>query len=65
MFEKNDVWVCSMSNVTYLVKALLGSMFDVSSFKAKNWVFKFEFVWCSKNDVGVRSIFDKMVFDTF
>ena len=46
-------------------------MFDVRSFEAKNKVFKFnhqymnkfEFVRCSKNDVRVRSMFDKMVFD--
>ena len=47
-------------------------MFDVRSFEAKNKVFEFddqsmnmfEFVQCSKNDVRVRSMFDKMVFDT-
>ena len=46
-------------------------MFDVRSFEAKNKVFEFdhqqtntfEFVRCSKNDVQVRSMFDKMVFD--
>ena len=45
--------------------------FDVRSFKAKNRVFDFdhqymntfEFVQCSKKDVPVRSMFDKMVFD--
>ena len=31
-----------MSNIENLVKALLGSMFDVCSFKAKNRVFKFD-----------------------
>ena len=44
-------------------------MFDRS--KPKNRVFEFnekkmnmfEFVQCSKNDVRVRSMFDKMVFD--
>ena len=53
------------------MKALLGSKFDVRSFEAKNWVFEFnhqqmntfEFVRCSKTDVRVRSMFDKMVFD--
>ena len=60
-----------MSNLVNLVKALLGSMFDVRSFEAKKRVFEFdhqqmntfEFVRCSKNDVRVRSMFDKMVFD--
>ena len=53
------------------MKTELGSKFDVRSFKAKNRVFEFdhqqmnmfEFVRCSKNDVRVRSMFDKMVFD--
>ena len=53
------------------MKALLGLKFDVRSFKAKNRVFEFdhqqmnmfEFVRCSKNDVRVGSMFDKMVFD--
>ena len=52
-------------------EGLLGSLFDVRSFKAKNKVFEFdhqqtnmfEFVRCSKNDVRVRSMFHKMVFD--
>ena len=60
-----------MSSLVYLVKALLGLMFDVRSFEANNVVFEFdhqqmntfEFVRCSKNDVRVRSMFDKMVFD--
>ena len=46
-------------------------MFDVRSFKAKNRVFEFDhqlinmfdFIRCSKNDVTVRSMFDKMVFN--
>ena len=46
-------------------------MFDVRSFEAKVRVFEFDyqeintfkFVRCSKNDVRVRSMFDKMVFD--
>ena len=46
-------------------------MFDVRSFKAKNRVFKFdhqqmntfEFVQCSKHDVRVRPMCNKMVFD--
>ena len=53
------------------MKALLGSKFDVRSFEAKNRVFEFdhqqmntfEFVRCLKNDVRVRSMFDKMVLD--
>ena len=60
-----------MSNLVNVVKALLGSKFDVRSFEAKNRVFEFDhqqmntfkFVRCSKNDVRVRSMFDKMVFD--
>ena len=48
-----------MGNLVNVVKALLGSKFDVRSFKAKNRVF----VQCSKNDVRVCSMFDKMVFD--
>ena len=47
MFEliqcsKNDVWDSSMSNLVNLVKALLGSKFDVWSFEAKNRVFEFD-----------------------
>ena len=69
--SKNDVPFCSMSNFVNLAKALLGSMFDIRSFESKNRVFEFdhqymnmfEFVRCSKNDVQVRSMFDKMVFD--
>ena len=46
-------------------------MFDVRSFEAKIKVFEFnyqyvntfEFVWWSKNDVPVWSMFDEMVFD--
>ena len=45
-------------------------MFDVCLFEAKNRMFEFdhqsmnifEFVLCSKNDVRVCSMFDKMVF---
>ena len=61
MFEfvrcsKNDVRVSSMSDLVNVVKALLGSKFDVRSFEAKNRVFEFnhqqmnmfEFVRCSK-----------------
>ena len=40
--QKNDVRVCSLSNVVNLVKALLGSKFDVRLFKAKNKVFQFD-----------------------
>ena len=61
---KNDVRVCSISNLVNLVKALLGSMFDLSiSFDGHVRV-TFEFVRYSKNDVQVRSMFDKMVFNT-
>ena len=42
MFGKNDVRVGSMSNLVNLVKALLGSMFDVCLFEPKNWVFEFD-----------------------
>ena len=60
-----------MSDLVNVVKALLGSKFDVRSFEAKNRVFEFdrqqmttfEFVRCSKNDVRIRSMYDKMVFD--
>ena len=46
-------------------------MFDVRSFEPKNRVLEFDYqkmnmfmsVQCSKNDVQVRLIFDKMVFD--
>ena len=46
-------------------------MFDVRLFEAKIQVFEFdhqlintfEFIGCSKNDVQVHSMFDKMVFD--
>ena len=45
-----------MSNLVNLVKSLLGSMFDIRSFEAKNRVFEFdyqkmntfEFVQCSE-----------------
>ena len=46
---------------------LLGSMFDVHSFEAKIQVFKFNRwrrsfdVRCSKNDIWVRSMVDKMM----
>ena len=49
-----------MSDSVTLVKAILGSMFDVCLFKAKNRVFEFDRF--SKNDVRVRSMFDEMVF---
>ena len=60
-----------MSNLVNVVKTVLGSKFDVRSFEANNRVFEFdhqqmnmfEFVRCSKNDVRVPSMFDKMVFD--
>ena len=59
-----------MSNLVNLVKVLLGSMFYVCLFEAKNRVLEFdhqlintlEFTQCSKNDVRDRSMFDKMVF---
>ena len=40
--RKNDVRVSSMSNLVNVVKALLGSKFDVRSFEAKNRVFEFD-----------------------
>ena len=60
-----------MSKLVNVVKTLIGSKFDVRSFEAKNRVFEFDhqqmnmfkFVRCLKNDVRVRSMFDKMVFD--
>ena len=60
-----------MSNLANLVKALLGLMFNVHSFKAKNRVFEFDhqymntfkFVRCLKNNVRVRLVLDKMVFN--
>ena len=60
-----------MSNLVNVVKALLGAKFDVRSFEAKNRVFEFnyhkmntfEFVRCSKNEVHVHFMFNKMVFD--
>ena len=58
-----------MSNLVNLVKALLGSMLDVCSFKAKKKVFEFDhqkmntFEFIRKNDVQVCSMLDKMVFD--
>ena len=47
-------------------------MFDVRSIEAKNRVLEFnyqnmnmfEYIQCSKNDVLVSSMFDKMVFDS-
>ena len=43
-----------MSNLVNVVKALLGSKFDVRSFEAKNRVFKFDHQFL---------MFGKMVFD--
>ena len=40
--RKTDVRVCSLSNLVNLVKAPLGSKFDVRSFEAKNRVFEFD-----------------------
>ena len=40
--RKNYVPVSSISNLVNLVKALLGSMFDVCLFGAKNRVFEFD-----------------------
>ena len=40
--SKNDVRVCSISNLVNIVKAQLGLMFDVRSFEAKNRVFEFD-----------------------
>ena len=71
-FSKNDVQVCSMSNLVNLVKALLDLIFDFRSFEAKNRVFEFdrqqmntfEFFQCSISDVQVRLMFYEMVFTT-
>ena len=71
MFEKL-MFEYVRCNLVNLVKAPLSSKLDVRSFKAKNRVFEFDdqqmnmfkFVRCSKNDVRVRSMFDKKVFDT-
>ena len=58
-----------MSDLVILInKGPIGSMFNVHSFKPKNRMLEFnhqsfKFVRCSKNDVRVRSMFDKMVFD--
>ena len=60
-----------MSKLVNVVKTLIDSKFDVGSFKAKNRVSEFnhqqmnmfKFVRCSKNDVRVRSMFEKTVFD--
>ena len=59
MFEsvKNNVGVCLKSNLVNLVKALLGSKFDVRSVEAKNRAFEFDHLWlntfelvrCSRN----------------
>ena len=46
-------------------------MFNVFTFEAKNRMFEFdlqsmnmfEFVWCSKNDVRVHMMFDKIAFE--
>ena len=59
MFEK------MMSNLVNLVKALLRSMFDVCSCKAKNWLFEFnhpsmnmfEFVRCSTKWCSTHHLF--------
>ena len=40
--RKNDVRVSSMSDLGNVVKALVGSKFDVQSFEAKNRVFEFD-----------------------
>ena len=65
--SKNNVWGCSMSNLVNLVTALLGSMWDFSSFEAKNRVFEvdhqwmntFQFFRCLRNDVQISSMFNK------
>ena len=41
-WSKNDVRVSSMNDSVNLVKALLGSMYDVCTFEAKIQVFKFD-----------------------
>ena len=47
--RKHDVQMSLMSDLVNLVKSLLGSMFDVHLFQAKNRVFEFhyQFLWCS------------------
>ena len=72
--RKNYVWVCSMSNLKSLVKALLKSMFDVPLFEAKNWVLEFDhplmnmfefvqcsFVWSQSSGVRVWSSINERV----
>ena len=58
--QKNDVWVSSKINSVNLVKALLGLMFNVCSFEAKNRLFEFD----HKIDehVSVRLMFEKNIF---
>ena len=56
--RKNDVRVSSISDLVNVVKALLGSKFDVRSFEAKNRVRS-----PTNEHVRVRSMLEKMVFD--
>ena len=51
-----------MSNLVNLVKALLGSMFDVRSFEAKNRVFEFNHQ--IDEHVRVHSMFEEMMFES-
>ena len=60
-----------MNNLINLVKTFDVQWFDVRLFEAKIQVLEFdhqqmkmfEFIQCSKNDVRVQSMFNKMVFD--
>ena len=60
-----------MSSLVNLVKALLDSMFVL--WKQRNRVFEFDYqqmntlelVQCSKNDIRIRSMFDKLDSDWF
>ena len=66
MFEsvwcsKNNVRVCSMSDLVNLVKALLGSMFEVHSFKHKIMVFEFDHKSVNTFDVRVHAMFYKII----
>ena len=66
MFEfvwcsKNNVRVCSMSDLVNLVNALLGSMFEVLSFKLKNKVFKFDDKSMNTFDVRVQAMLYKII----
>ena len=57
--QKNDVQVSLMSNLVNLVKALLGSKFNVQSFEAKNRV-----RLPIDEHVQVCSMFEMMMFES-